>query len=257
MIGAIAGDIIGSSYEFFSVKLTDFKLFTLESRFTDDTVLTVAVADCILNGKSYAATFKEYGRRYPNAGYGNMFAEWLDSDYSKPYNSYGNGSAMRVSPIGFAFTTLNSVLEEARKSAEVTHDHPEGLKGAQAVASAIYLARKGYSKNAIKNYVEENFEYDLHRTLDEIRPNYGFEETCQGSVPESIIAFLESTDYEDAVRKAISLGGDSDTQACMTGGIAQAYYKQIPEYITERVREILNPEMLDIVDQFHKKYGVD
>jgi len=257
MIGAIGGDIIGSSYEFFSVKLTDFKLFTLESRFTDDTVLTVAVADCILNGKSYAATIKEYGRRYPNAGYGNMFAEWLDSDYSRPYNSYGNGSAMRVSPIGFAFTTLNSVLEEARKSAEVTHDHPEGLKGAQAVASAIYLARKGYSKNAIKDYVEENFEYDLHRTLDEIRPNYGFEETCQGSVPESIIAFLESTDYEDAVRKAISLGGDSDTQACMTGGIAQAYYKQIPEYITERVREILNPEMLDIVDQFHKKYGVD
>jgi len=257
MIGAIGGDIIGSSYEFFSVKLTDFKLFTLESRFTDDTVLTVAVADCILNGKSYAATIKEYGRRYPNAGYGNMFAEWLDSDYSRPYNSYGNGSAMRVSPIGFAFTALNSVLEEARKSAEVTHDHPEGLKGAQAVASAIYLARKGYSKNAIKDYVEENFEYDLHRTLDEIRPNYGFEETCQGSVPESIIAFLESTDYEDAVRKAISLGGDSDTQACMTGGIAQAYYKQIPEYITERVREILNPEMLDIVDQFHKKYGVD
>lgn len=257
MIGAIAGDIIGSSYEFFSVKSTDFKLFTLESRFTDDTVLTVAVADCILNGKSYAATFKEYGRRYPNAGYGNMFAEWLDSDYSRPYNSYGNGSAMRVSPIGFAFTALNSVLEEARKSAEVTHDHPEGLKGAQAVASAIYLARKGYSKNAIKDYVEENFEYDLHRTLDEIRPNYGFEETCQGSVPESIIAFLESTDYEDAVRKAISLGGDSDTQACMTGGIAQAYYKQIPEYITERVREMLNPEMHDIVDQFHKKYGVD
>ena len=257
MIGAIAGDIIGSAYELYGVKSTDFKLFPPNSSFTDDTVLTVAVADCILNGKSYAATFKEYGRRYPNAGYGNMFAEWLDSDYSRPYNSYGNGSAMRVSPIGFAFTALNSVLEEARKSAEVTHDHPEGLKGAQAVASAIYLARKGYSKNAIKDYVEENFEYDLHRTLDEIRPNYGFDETCQGSVPESIIAFLESTDYEDAVRKAISLGGDSDTQACMTGGIAQAYYKQIPEYITERVREMLNPEMHDIVDQFHKKYGVD
>jgi len=256
MIGAIAGDIIGSAYELYGVKSTDFKLFTLESRFTDDTVLTVAVADCILNGKSYAATFKEYGRRYPNAGYGNMFAEWLDSDYSRPYNSYGNGSAMRVGPIGFAFTTLNSVLEEAKKSAEVTHDHPEGLKGAQAVASAIYLAREGYSKDAIRDYVEENFGYDLHRTLDEIRPNYNFDETCQGSVPESIIAFLESIDYEDAVRKAISLGGDSDTQACIAGGIAQAYYKKIPEYIIKKVKQLLDGDLLAIVDKFSKRYDL-
>lgn len=256
MIGAIAGDIIGSAYEFYSVKSADFKLFTPESRFTDDTVLTVAVADCILNGKKYAETLKQYGRCYPNIGYGNTFASWLDSGRLAPYSSFGNGSAMRVSPVGFAFTTLNSVLEEARKSAEVTHDHPEGIKGAQAVASAIYLAREGYSKDAIRDYVEENFEYDLHRTLDEIRPDYDFNETCQGSVPESIIAFMESTDYEDAVRKAISLGGDSDTQACIAGGIAQAYYKKIPKRIIKQVRSILNQNLLVVVDEFNEKYNL-
>ena len=257
MIGAIAGDIIGSAYELYGVKSTDFKLFPPNSRFTDDTVLTVAVADCILNGKSYAATFKEYGRRYPNAGYGSMFAEWLDSDYSRPYNSYGNGSAMRVSPVGFTFTAINSVLEEAKKSAEVTHDHPEGIKGAQAVAISIYLARVGYSKDTIRDYVEETFEYDLHRSLDEIRPNYDFDETCQGSVPESLISFLESNDYEDAVRKAVSLGGDSDTMACIAGGIAQAYYKAIPQYIIKNVRAILDSELLKIVDQFTERYMLD
>ena len=163
---------------------------------------------------------------------------------------------MRVSPVGFAFTTINSVLEEARKSAEVTHNHPEGIKGAQAVASAIYLAREGYSKDAIRDYVEETFEYDLHRTLDEIRPNYDFDETCQGSVPESIIAFLESADYEDAVRKAISLGGDSDTQACIAGGIAQAYYKKIPNYIINKVKQLLDGDLLGIVDKFSKRYDL-
>lgn len=254
MIGAIAGDIIGSAYEFYSVKSTDFKLFTPESRFTDDTVLTVAVADCILNSKKYAETLKLYGQCYPNVGYGNTFGSWLNNESLAPYSSFGNGSAMRVNPVGFAFTTLNSVLEEARKSAEVTHDHPEGIKGAQAVASAIYLAREGYSKDAIRDYVEENFEYDLHRTLEEIRPSYDFDETCQGSVPESIIAFLESTDYEDAVRKAISLGGDSDTQACIAGGIAQAFYKKIPERIIKQVRSILNRNLLVVVDEFNEKY---
>ena len=256
MIGAIAGDIIGSTYEVYSVKSTDFKLFTPESRFTDDTVLTVAIADCILNGKKYAETLKLYGRYYPNVGYGNTFGSWLDSGSLTPYSSFGNGSAMRVSPVGFAFTTLNSVLEEARKSAEVTHNHLEGIKGAQAVASAIYLAREGYSKDAIRDYVEENFEYDLRRTLDEIRPNYDFDETCQGSVPESIIAFLESTDYEDAVRKAISLGGDSDTQACIAGGIAQAYYKKIPGYIINKVKQLLDGDLLAIVDKFSKRYDL-
>ena len=156
VIGAIAGDIIGSSYELYSVKTNDFALFTPQSRFTDDTVLTIAVADCILNGKDYAKTFKEYGQRYPNAGYGGMFIRWLYSGSSAPYNSYGNGSAMRASPVGFAFSSLDTVLEEARESAAVTHSHPEGIKGAQAVASAIYLARQGYSKDAIRDHVEEN-----------------------------------------------------------------------------------------------------
>jgi len=257
MIGAIAGDIIGSVYEFYNVKTTDFKLFPPKARFTDDTVLTVAVADCILNGKKYATTFQEYGHRYQNAGYGDKFGDWLDSESLTPYNSYGNGSAMRVSPVGFAFTNISSVLEEAKRSAEVTHDNAEGIKGAQAVAISIYLARTGSSKDTIRDYVEENFEYDLHRSLDEIRPDYTYDETCQGSVPEAIIAFLESNDYEDAVRKAVSLGGDSDTQACITGGIAQAYYKAIPKYIIKKVRAILDPELLKIVDQFAERYMLD
>ncbi len=256
MLGAIAGDIIGSAYEFYSAKTTDFKLFTPESRFTDDTVLTVAVADCILNEKNYAATFKEYGHRYPDAGYGGMFLRWLHSTGNAPYNSFGNGSAMRVSPVGFAFFGLNEVLKAAEKSAAVTHDHTEGIKGAQAVAAAIWMAKNGYSKKAIRDYVEETFGYDLHRTLDKIRPYYHFDETCQGSVPEAIIAFLESRDYEDAIRKAVSLGGDSDTQACIAGGIAQAFYKELPTQIIKRVRMILDKDLLSIVDEFNHKYGL-
>jgi len=257
MLGAIAGDVIGSAYELHYTKNVNFDLFPPSSRFTDDTVLTIAVADCILNGKNYATTFREYGMRYRDAGYGSTFAEWLDSGSNAPYNSYGNGSAMRVSSVGFAFKTLNSVMDEAKRSAEVTHDHPEGIKGAQAVAVSIYLAREGYSKDAIRGYIEENFEYDLHRPLDEIRPDYTFDETCQGSVPEAIIAFLESNNYEDAVRKAVSLGGDSDTQACIAGGIAQAYYKCIPNNIKIKVRGILNSELLEILDQFNARYGLD
>lgn len=254
MIGAIAGDIIGSAYEFYSVKSTDFKLFTPESRFTDDTVLTVAVADCILHGKDYVRTFREYGLRYPNAGYGGYFAQWLLSDSPQPYNSFGNGSAMRVSPVGFACRTLDSVMNEAERSAGVTHNHPEGIKGAQAIACAIYLALHDYSKEGIRCHIEESFGYDLSRSLDEIRPDYVFDVTCQGSVPEAIIAFLESNDYEDAVRKAVSLGGDSDTQACITGGIAQAFYKKIPECIIKQVRSILDRNLLVVVDEFNEKY---
>jgi ADP-ribosylglycohydrolase len=254
MLGAIAGDIIGSAYEFCNTKSTDFKFFTPESTPTDDSVLTIAVADCILYDKDYAATFKEYGRRYPYAGYGGRFLEWLGSDSLAPYNSFGNGSAMRVSPIGFAYTTLDSVMNEADRSAVVTHNHPEGIKGAQAIAASIFLAKSGESKEQILKYVEDTFGYNLHQTLNEIRPKYRFNETCQGSVPQAIIAFLESSDYEDAIRKAVSLGGDSDTLACMTGGIAHAYYKQIPDYITERVRYSLNPELLEIVDEFKEKY---
>ena len=254
MIGAIAGDIIGSVFEFYSVKTTDFPLFSTSSTYTDDTVLTIAVADCILNGKEYAPTLKEYGRNYPNAGYGGMFLRWLGSDTYKPYNSYGNGSAMRVSPAGFAFNSLDQALAEAEKSAAVTHNHPEGIKGAQAVASAIFLARTGKSKNDILEYVEATFEYDLQQKLDDIRPGYRFNETCQGSVPQSIIAFLESDNYEDAIRKSISLGGDSDTMACITGGIAQAYYRDIPDYITRKVRELLDDSLLAVVDEFNRRY---
>lgn len=256
MIGAIAGDIIGSVYEWENVKTTDFDLFDPRCRFTDDTVMTVAVADCILSGREYSEVFREYGRRYPDAGYGGLFRKWLFSRNPQPYNSYGNGSAMRVSPVGFASSKLEAVIDEAKKSAKVTHNHAEGIKGAQAVASAIFLAREGKNKEEIQIFIKDRFGYDLHKGLDDIRPGYSFDVTCQGSVPEAIIAFLESLDYEDAVRKAVSLGGDSDTIACITGGIAQAYYKHIPRFIVEKVRGALPADFLKIVDDFNNAFGV-
>jgi ADP-ribosylglycohydrolase len=254
MIGAIAGDIIGSVYESHCWKTTEFPLFSGNSTFTDDTVLTVAVADCILNGKDYASTFKQYARKYPYAGFGGMFSRWVRSDSLEPYNSFGNGSAMRVSSVGFAFDTMEEVLAEAKRSAEVTHNHPEGITGAEAVAAAVFLARKKHSKSEIKDFIEKNFGYNLSQTLEEIRPYYHFDETCQGSVPQAIIAFLESDSYENAVRKAVSLGGDSDTLACMTGGIAQAYYETIPDYIITEVENRLDPDLLKVVRQFNTKY---
>jgi len=254
MIGAIAGDIIGSVYEWKNIKTTEFEIFSSHCRFTDDTVLTIAVADCILNGKKYATTYREYGRRYPDAGYGGLFREWLFSDHPRPYNSFGNGAAMRVSPVGLAFPSLEAVLDEAKRSAEVTHNHPEGIKGAQATAAAVFLAREGESKEGIQRFIEKRFKYNLHRKLGDIRPGYRFDVTCQGSVPEAITAFLESRDYEDAVRNAISLGGDSDTIACITGGIAQAYYKSIPRFIVEKVRGILPAELLKITDDFNRVF---
>jgi len=253
MIGAIAGDIIGSVFEWENIKTTEFSLFSQNSSFTDDTVMTIAVADCILHGKSYVQAFKYWGQKYPHAGYGGNFGRWLFTSNSAPYNSFGNGSAMRVSPVGFAFDTLDTVLEEAKRSAEVTHNHPEGIKGAQATASAILLARQGNSKKEIKEYIESHFNYDLRRTLDEIRPEYRFDETCQGTVPEAIIAFLESDSYENAIRKAISLGGDSDTLTCITGGIAQAFYKEIPKDIDKNVRKILTNDLLEILEEFEEK----
>jgi ADP-ribosylglycohydrolase len=256
MIGAIIGDVIGSVYEWQNVKSTDFALFTPASTFTDDTVLTVAVADCLLNGKDYVTTFKNYGRRYPGAGYGPSFRKWLFSDASGPYNSFGNGSAMRVSPVGFFFNTLEEVLEEAERSAVVTHNHPEGIKGAKAAAAAIFLARKGEGKKEIQQYIMEYFDYNLEQSLDEIRPHYSFDVTCQGSVPQAVRAFLESTDYEDAIRKAISLGGDSDTIACITGGIAQAFYKVIPPSIVNQTKSLLTPELLEVVEYFNRVAGI-
>lgn len=254
MLGAIAGDIIGSVYEFNNTKLYDFELFSHQSRFTDDTVLTVAVADCLLNGKDYASTIWEYGNRYPDRGYGARFFEWLGSDDRKPYNSFGNGSAMRVTPVGFACDTLDEVLVEARRSAEVTHNHPEGIKGAQAVAAAIFLARRGRDKPYIREYITDAFGYNLTRTIEEIWPNYGFDETCQGSVPQAITAFLESKGYEDAVRQAVSLGGDSDTIACIAGGIAQAHYGCVPVAIAVEVRQRLDPPLLSILDEFNVRF---
>lgn len=257
MLGAIAGDIIGSIYEWNNIKRTDFELFSSKSRFTDDTVMTVAVADAILNNKGYVTVFKEYGRKYPDAGYGGAFKKWFMSDDMTGYGSFGNGSAMRVSPVGFAFNTIEEVLEEAKKSAEVSHNHREGIKGAQAAASAVFFARQGRSKKEIKEYIQEYFGYNLERTLDEIRPHYKFDVTCQGSVPEAIIAFLESEDFEDAVRKAVSLGGDSDTIACIAGAIAQAFYGEIPKEIIKNTRKRLNIEFLHVIEEFNGRFGIE
>jgi ADP-ribosylglycohydrolase len=255
IIGAIAGDVIGSVFEWDNVKTTEFKLFSKYSDYTDDSVLTMAVADCILNNQDFAQTLWNYGRNYAGRGYGNTFSAWLCFPDPKPYNSFGNGAAMRVSAVGYAYHTLEMVMREAKKSAEVSHNHPEGIKGAQATAVAIYLARTGKSKQEIQEYISSCFGYHLNFTLDEIRDTYQFNETCQETVPQAIVAFLESTDYENAIRLAISIGGDSDTLACITGGIAAAYYKEIPQIIIENVRAVLPEEFLAIIDAFDEKYG--
>lgn len=252
LLGAVAGDVIGSVYEAHPVKSIDFRLFCDASRFTDDTVMTVAHCDWLLNGGDLSRVMQGYGRRYQHRGYGGMFRKWIWTENPQPYKSYGNGSAMRVSPIGWAFKTLEETLVVAKQSAEVTHNHLEGIKGAQAVAASIYLARTGNSKHDIKEYIESTFGYNLSRTCDEIRPGYQFDETCQGSVPESIIAFLESTDYENAIRLAISLGGDADTMAAIAGGIAEAYYKEIPSYIVDEVQKRLPQEFIDVMQRFYK-----
>ncbi len=253
IIGAIAGDVFGSVYEWDNIKTTDFDLFSENCKFTDDSVLTVAVADCILNNKDFAKTMWEYGRKYPDRGYGGKFYFWLQNRNLKPYGSYGNGSAMRVSPVGFAYKNMADVLRVAKKTAIVTHDHPEGIKGAQAIAAAIFLAKTRKTKNEIKNYIANTFNYDLNFTLDEIRRDYQFDVSCQGSVPQSIVAFLESKDFENAIRLAISIGGDSDTIACITGGIASAYYKDIPAKILEFVSSKLPFEFIEILNNFDEK----
>ncbi len=254
MLGAIAGDIIGSVYEFNNIKTTDFPLFSRKSRFTDDSVLTIALADSLINSIPYIDKIKEYYHLYPDAGYGGRFRQWAGSDDNRPYNSYGNGSAMRVSPAGWAYSSLDVVLIEAERSAMITHNHPEGIKGAQSVAAAIYLARTGSSKQQIKEYIEKKFFYNLSERLDDIRPHYRFNETCQGSVPQSIIAFLESDSYEDTIRKAVSIGGDSDTIACIAGGIAEAFYKFIPDVIVEHSMNILDSRLRNMVIMFREKY---
>jgi ADP-ribosylglycohydrolase len=254
MLGAIAGDVIGSVFERHNTKSTDFQLFSSQTTYTDDSILTIAIADAILTGKSYKESVLDWGRRYPNRGYGWHFGQWLYLDDPQPYYSWGNGSAMRVSPIGWAFDSLEETIEQAKPSAGITHNHPEGLKGAAAVAAALYLARTGEKKRIIKEYIAGEFEYDLDRTLDNIRPFYTFDSSCQGTVPEAIIAFLESENFEDAIRKAISLGGDSDTLACIAGGIAEAFYGGVPEKIKTKVLDLLPEEMRAIILQFQDKY---
>jgi len=256
MLGAIAGDIIGSVHEFEARKTKDLPLFVAESRFTDDTVLIVAVADCLLTGSSYTDKFHEYARAYPDRGYGVGFWHWVKSGSRQPYNSWGNGSAMRVSPVAFAFQTLDEVLKQARASAEVTHNHPEGIRGAQATAAATFLGRQGNSKRKIRSVIETQFGYDLSRTTAIIRQTYSFNESCQETVPEAIISFLESENYEDAVRLAISLGGDADTLACFTGGIAEAFYGGVPDAIAKRALALLDGGLRKTVNRFCESHGI-
>lgn len=262
MLGAILGDIIGSPYEFNcnNIKTTEFPLFSKRSEFTDDTVMTVAVANALCRTyckddetikAELVSQMQELGNLYPDSGYGANFSCWLQVKNPQPYNSFGNGSAMRVSPAGWLYDTLEDTLHYAELTSEVTHNHPEGIKGAQSTAAAIFLSRKGKSKEEIKEYIEKEFGYDLDTTLDEIRPAYSMDESCQRSVPQSIRAFLEGSDYESTVRLAVSIGGDSDTIACIAGSIAEAYYGMPDDLKSEalnRLDEKLKKDALHFLD---------
>ena len=254
MLGAIVGDIVGSIYEFQNTKSMDFDLITPWSNFTDDSVMTLAVAKWLVEDEAHTIHYliycmQELGNRYPNAGYGGNFSAWLREDEPQPYNSWGNGAGMRVSPVGLYAKTLDEALALAAITASVSHNHPEGVKGAQAIATSVFLCKQGKSKQEIKDYVERTFGYDLHRTIAEIRPRYDFDVSCQGSAPEAIIAFLEGNSFEEVVRLAISLGGDSDTIGAMAGAIAACMYP-IPDEITERCNGILTEDLREIKDRF-------
>jgi ADP-ribosylglycohydrolase len=254
LLGAVAGDVIGSVYEYNAPKSTRFELFTPHSRITDDSILTIAIADAIVNQRTYLDCVREYALRYPGSGFGGFFRRWMYSANPQPYHSFGNGSAMRVSPVGWAFNTLEETLEQATASAAITHNHPEGIKGAQAVALAIFRARSGVGKEQIRSEITDRFAYDLTLTLEEIRPGYRFDETCQKTVPPAMIAFLESTDFEHAIRNAISLGGDADTLAAISGSIAEAYYGGVPKEIVMNVHERVPAELWKVIEQFNHKY---
>jgi ADP-ribosylglycohydrolase len=259
MIGAIVGDYVGSAYEFNRTHDYSFPLMTLESSITDDSIMTIAVMDAILQGKPYGERLHYWGNKYPNpkGGYGGSFAVWLRSDNPQPYYSFGNGAAMRVSPIGWAFEDADEMLREAQKSAQCTHNHPEGVKGAMAVAAAIYHVRNGKDKKFLKQYVEKEFGYDLSRKVADIRSTYDFNETCQGTVPEAIICYLESSGFEDAIRLAVSLGGDADTLACITGAIAEAEHTcGMPVQVVEAAFATMPVELQNIVKQFYSKYNL-
>ncbi len=259
MRGAIAGDIIGSVYEnrkqWTERRTPDFEpLFAPKARFTDDTVLTVAVADYLLHGGDLVQYFKTYYANFPNAGYGKWFKAWAASDDEGPYGSWGNGAAMRVSPVGWAFSSFEEVIYQAKQTAQVTHNHPEAIKGAQATAAAIYLARTRTPWKDMQEFIEQRFGYDLSGRVDDIRLTYKFDWSSQGSVPQAIIAFLDSEDYETAVRLAVSLGGDTDTLACIAGVIAQAFYAGVPEKIREETWKRLPEAFRDVVAEFEQQF---
>jgi ADP-ribosylglycohydrolase len=256
IIGAIAGDVIGSAYEFNPTRDHDFELFTPKSSFTDDTVLTMANALWLIDDEQHTherlvEIMLDLCRRYPNRGYGGRFANWICDKDPQPYNSYGNGSAMRVSPVGYYAQSLEEALALAKVSAEVTHNHPEGIKGAQATAAAIFLARRGKSKQDIRDYVAQTFDYDLSRTLDEIRPTFTFDETCQRTVPEAITCFMEGKDYEDVVRLSVALAGDADTIAAIAGSISSAV-DEVPNGITQQVIALLSEEFCTTLLRFNE-----
>ena len=261
MLGAVLGDIIGSPYEFDwnNIKSTDFPLFCERSQFTDDTVMTLAVAEGLMNGFGdrlateieIVNSMQKYGKMYLNAGYGTRFLDWINSPEPKPYASFGNGSAMRVSAVAWMYDHLDQVEDYALISARVTHDHPEGIKGAQATAAAIFLARKGMGKSGIRGYIEQKYGYDLHRALDEIRPGYHHVESCQETVPEALTAFLDGRSFEDTLRKAVSLGGDSDTLAAISGSVAEAFYG-IPEDLLCQALALLDKPLLEIVERWQR-----
>ena len=268
MYGAILGDIIGSPFEFDrGDKTKNFDLFSKGCGFTDDSVMTIAVGEALMAvgpeaavkeiEDAVASNMQDWGKRYLHAGYGGSFRHWLKENNPKPYGSYGNGSAMRVSAAGWLYDSMERTREVARATANVTHNHPEGIKGAEATASAIYMARNGSSKEEIKEYIEREFHYDLRRTLDNIRPYYHHVESCQETVPEAIIAFLESKDFEDAVRNAVSLGGDTDTLGAITGSIAEAFYGISDVLIAECRSRLDEGSMMDILDEFDHTLGRD
>ena len=259
MYGAILGDMIGAPYEFDrGKKAKDFPLFIRSSQFTDDSVMTIAVAEALLNTlgqgdddikAELVRSMQKWGHKYPRAGYGYRFFGWLASKNPQPYNSYGNGSAMRVSAAGWLFDDLETTRHMARLTAEVTHNHPEGIKGAEATASAIFLARTGASKHVIADYITTEFDYDLRRTCDEIRPTYRHVESCQGTVPEAVTAFLEGSSFEDVIRTAVSLGGDCDTLTCISGSIAEAFYG-VPDNLKKECLKRITPEMAEVLIRF-------
>jgi len=254
MLGAIVGDIVGSVYEFHNTKSMNFELFTPWSRFTDDSVMTLAVAKWLVEDEAHSILYliycmQELGNRYPNAGYGGNFWAWLREENPQPYNSWGNGAGMRVSPVGLYAKTLDETLALAALTASVSHNHPEGVKGAQAIAACVFLCKEGKSKAEIKEYIEKTFDYNLNRSIAEIRPRYEFDVSCQGSVPEAIIAFLDGNSFEEVIRLAISLGGDSDTIGAMAGAIAACMYP-IPDEILNRCNTILTEDLREIKDKF-------